>query len=64
MARDERCGDCRFHVVAEDEVSVGLCHRYPPRWSSQCEVLSQYPQTVTSDWCGEFEAKGGDDGAR
>lgn len=50
----EGCGGCRFWDRQEptpgDEISYGLCRRYPPGDTG-------WPGTCGDDWCGEQIAR-------
>jgi hypothetical protein len=68
-----RCGACRFwvtedynrgekpgtlsHHVSADNTS-GYCHRRAPIFREHWKESSQWPGTLASNGCGEFEAVG------
>ena len=70
-----RCDECRFCNVFrpnEDEpnMSIGGCHRFPPRaapdWETQmtdgrCSEEDvgawAFPVVYGNDWCGEFQSR-------
>lgn len=55
MARTDTCGTCRFFQMATDRFSAdpaGHCHRMPPL-SAGRGLISAFPITTASMWCGE-----------
>jgi hypothetical protein len=59
----ECCDSCRFWERGLDK-GVGFCCRYPPTVvvfggvvSKGEEAAEVWPETLSIDWCGEWEAK-------
>jgi len=55
----DSCRRCQFWEPLGDE-PWGLCKRFPPQiiLTTADEVLSGFPRTQPSSWCGEFKPEG------
>ncbi len=49
------CGNCTFWISDSElqPVTLGDCRRFPPTVSEKSEF---WPETMSDEWCGEFEA--------
>ena len=64
LAEGERCETCRFWRSwgdSGDAEKSGECHRHAPRpypqGHSQLTDMTEWPNTGTTDWCGEYQPK-------
>jgi hypothetical protein len=48
-----KCEDCRWWIPVEEEMQ-GECHRYPPTLLGQ-RGWDRSPETMPTDFCGEYE---------
>ena len=51
------CDECKFWVATRMP-RQGACHRYAPQATGRDEGLlvpGQWPLTMESDWCGDFD---------
>lgn len=67
----EQCQTCRFWKDAHDAwARKGKCRRYPPTLGDDGHYSDlNFPRTVSSNWCGEYQPascdthpEGGDEG--
>ena len=52
------CGNCRWWALNEAGGEIGECRREQPKiyFRSGKPPGTAWPQTIATDWCGEFEA--------
>ncbi len=61
---DQLCDECRF-FISDGTSFAGECHRKPPKIIKRPNREEQHnrgvwPEVTTSDWCGEFQERDGD----
>ena len=56
------CNTCKFSVTREGDSEYLECHRNPIQiagFNTDEEVVSTFPVTEPSEWCGEYEERYG-----
>lgn len=59
-AKTETCAECAYWK--SQTADNGECRRQPPqaisfKVDSETKFETRFPETMASDWCGEFKAK-------
>ncbi len=53
------CGRCRYwHRPDKKKGEIGQCRRHPPQVVAEDlgDIETEWPETYSDDWCGDFEA--------
>lgn len=53
--REISCGNCKYWKRYSPEDDRGECRRHSPVYN--IHGTSRWPQTIETDWCGDFEKK-------
>ena len=60
----ETCGNCRFYIKQFDDCEfddceeIGTCHCNSPKPRKEYwEYGPSWPEVMTNEWCGDWEAK-------
>lgn len=68
---DSTCRECLFFTLHREGEPGGMCRRYPPvpivlpmvnalSGQAQITIQSAFPESLASQFCGEFNEKGED----